>query len=115
MKMLLLIHLEKIEEAKEGQLTFLANPKYEEFLYGTKASVVIINEAYEPKKPITATLIRVPDAYLAFAMLLGKYQEIITPAAFRYPAALLYFQNGFVWRQYFYRRLCLPRRKCTIG
>ncbi|MCX6315671.1 MAG: UDP-3-O-(3-hydroxymyristoyl)glucosamine N-acyltransferase [Bacteroidetes bacterium] len=66
----------KIEEAKEGQLTFFANPKYEEFLYSTKASVIIINEAYELKQPIHATLIRVPDAYTAFATLLSKYQEI---------------------------------------
>lgn len=66
----------KIEEAKEGQLTFFANPKYEEFLYTTKASVIIINEAHELKQPVAATLIRVPDAYSAFATLLAKYQEI---------------------------------------
>lgn len=67
----------KIEEAKEGQLTFFANPKYEEFLYSTKASVIILNEAYELKHPVTASLIRVPDAYTAFATLLSKYQEIM--------------------------------------
>ena len=62
----------KIEEAKEGQLSFLANPKYEEYLYETKASVIIVNEALELKKPVTAALIRVKDAYSAFATLLGK-------------------------------------------
>ena len=67
----------KIEDAAEGQLTFFANPKYEEFLYITKASIVIINEAYELRESISATLIRVPDAYLAFATLLSKYQEIV--------------------------------------
>ena len=67
----------KIEEAKEGQLTFFANPKYEDFLYSTKASIIIINEDYELKQPVTATLIRVPDAYSAFATLLSKYQEIM--------------------------------------
>jgi UDP-3-O-[3-hydroxymyristoyl] glucosamine N-acyltransferase len=67
----------KIEEAMEGQLTFYANPKYEEFLYSTKASIVIINEDYELKQPVNATLIRVPDAYSAFATLLSKYQEIM--------------------------------------
>lgn len=67
----------KIEEAQAGQLTFLANPKYEDYLYSTNASVVIINEAYELKQPVTATLIRVPDAYTAFATLLSKYQEIV--------------------------------------
>ncbi|HEX2847940.1 MAG TPA: UDP-3-O-(3-hydroxymyristoyl)glucosamine N-acyltransferase [Chitinophagaceae bacterium] len=67
----------KIEEAKQGQLSFLANPKYEEFLYTTKASVLIINEAYELRQPVGTTLIRVPDAYTAFATLLSKYQEIM--------------------------------------
>lgn len=67
----------KIEEAREGQLTFFANPKYEEFLYKTAASIVLVNEDYELKQPVKATLIRVPDAYSAFAILLGKYQEIM--------------------------------------
>jgi UDP-3-O-[3-hydroxymyristoyl] glucosamine N-acyltransferase len=68
----------KIEEAKQGQLAFFANPKYEEFLYSTGASIIIISEAYELKQPLKATLIRVPDAYSAFATLLSKYQEIMT-------------------------------------
>jgi UDP-3-O-[3-hydroxymyristoyl] glucosamine N-acyltransferase len=67
----------KIEEAQQGQLTFLANPKYEDYLYSTKASVVIVNDTFTPRQPITATLIKVPDAYTAFATLLAKYQEII--------------------------------------
>ena len=66
----------KIEEAQAGQLAFLANPKYEEFLYSTKASIIIINESQELKQPLTATLIKVPDAYLAFAALLDKYQQL---------------------------------------
>lgn len=66
----------KIEEAREGQLSFLANPKYEDYLYSTKASVIIINAGFELKQPVSATLIRVPDAYSAFAALLTKYQEI---------------------------------------
>lgn len=68
----------KIEEAKQNQLTFLANPKYEEYLYSTQASIVILNEAYELKEPIKPTLIRVADAYSAFALLLSKYQEMAT-------------------------------------
>src|ERR1022692_2438071 len=67
----------KIEEATKGQLAFLANPKYEEHLYSTEASIIIVNETQELKQPIKATLIRVPDAYTAFATLLSKYQEII--------------------------------------
>ncbi len=68
----------KIEEAQQGQLAFLANPKYEEFIYSTNASIIIVNKDFEPKQPVDAALIRVPDAYSAFAALLRKYQEIIT-------------------------------------
>jgi UDP-3-O-[3-hydroxymyristoyl] glucosamine N-acyltransferase len=67
----------KIEEAINGQLAFLANPKYEEHLYTTAASIIIVNETQEIKQAISATLIRVPDAYTAFAALLSKYQEIV--------------------------------------
>lgn len=68
----------KIEEAGDGQLTFLANPKYEDHLYTTNASIAIINEAYELRHAVKPTLIRVPDAYSAFALLLSKYQEMAT-------------------------------------
>ena len=66
----------KIEEARAGQLSFLANPRYEEFLYSTGASIIIINETQELKQKIGATLIKVADAYSAFATLLDKYQQI---------------------------------------
>src|SRR6185312_9102891 len=65
----------KIEDAMPGQLSFLANPKYEEYLYATGASV-IVNDTLELKQPVHATLIRVADAYSAFASLLTRYQEI---------------------------------------
>ncbi len=68
----------KIEEAKEGQLTFFANPKYEDFLYTTTASVILLNESFVLKQPIKATLLRVADAYSAFAILLNKYQALQT-------------------------------------
>ncbi len=68
----------KIEEATNGQLAFLANPKYEDYLYTTKASIVIVNQTLELKQPVEATLLRVVDAYSAFAVLLSKYQEIAT-------------------------------------
>lgn len=68
----------KIEEAISGQLSFLANPKYEEYLYRSKADIIIINQALQLKNAVNATLIRVPDAYSAFAVLLDKYQQIRT-------------------------------------
>lgn len=66
----------KIEEAAGNQLSFLANPKYEDYLYTTGASIVIINDAYELRQPLKATLIRVPNAYSAFAQLLSHYQKL---------------------------------------
>ncbi len=67
----------KIEEAQAGQLAFLANPKYEEYLYRTRASIIIVNDNQILKEKINATLILVPDAYIAFASLLSKYQEMM--------------------------------------
>jgi UDP-3-O-[3-hydroxymyristoyl] glucosamine N-acyltransferase len=67
----------KIEEANSSQLSFLANPKYEDYLYTTGAAIVIISEAYELRQPIGTTLIRVKDAYSAFALLLSQYQQMV--------------------------------------
>jgi UDP-3-O-[3-hydroxymyristoyl] glucosamine N-acyltransferase len=66
----------KIEEATAGQLSFLANPKYNDYLYTTKASLIIVSESLQLQKNITATLIRVKDAYTAFATLLTTYQNL---------------------------------------
>ncbi len=68
----------KIEEAHAGQLSFLANPKYEDFLYSTKASIIIINKTLELKQTLSATLVRVQDPYSSFATLLDRYQQIKT-------------------------------------
>jgi UDP-3-O-[3-hydroxymyristoyl] glucosamine N-acyltransferase len=67
----------KIEEATRGALCFLANPKYEDHIYTTEASVIIVSNGFEPKAPLHCTLIRVADAYSGFALLLEKYNEII--------------------------------------
>ncbi|MFN2458605.1 MAG: UDP-3-O-(3-hydroxymyristoyl)glucosamine N-acyltransferase [Chitinophagaceae bacterium] len=67
----------KIEEATPSQLTFFANPKYEEYLYTTNAGIVIISENYQLRQPIKSTLIFVSDAYTAFAQLLSHYQKIV--------------------------------------
>ncbi len=63
----------KIEDAKEGELAFLSNPKYENFIYTTNASIVLVNRDFEPTSEVNATLIKVDDAYKAFASLLELY------------------------------------------
>ncbi len=66
----------KIEEGAPGMLSFLANPKYTHYIYETRSSVVLVNDSFEAKAPISATLIRVPDAYASFARLLGIYDQM---------------------------------------
>lgn len=68
--------LAKIEEGKTGSLSFLANPKYEPYLYTTEATAVIVSNGFEPKEPFKPSLIRVENAYESYALLLEKYQEI---------------------------------------
>lgn len=68
--------LSKIEEAQAGSLSFLANPRYEQFLYNTQASIIIISNDQILTQPISATLIRVKDAYSAFSILLEQYNTI---------------------------------------
>jgi UDP-3-O-[3-hydroxymyristoyl] glucosamine N-acyltransferase len=69
--------LSKIEEANSGSLCFLSNPKYESYLYSTKAAVVIVKKDFVPTQPLKSTLIRVEDPYSAFSILLDKYNEAI--------------------------------------
>lgn len=65
----------KIEEAKEGTIAFLANPKYESFAYTTRASILLVNDTFEPSQPIPATLIKVSDVYAALGTLLDHFQS----------------------------------------
>jgi UDP-3-O-[3-hydroxymyristoyl] glucosamine N-acyltransferase len=69
-------YVSKIEEGKKGTLTFLANPKYTQYIYSTSASIVLVNKDFKPEKKISATIIRIDDAYSAFAKLLEVYNQI---------------------------------------
>ena len=68
--------LSKIEEGIEGSLTFLANPKYANYIYTTAATIVIVNKTFEVEQEIKATLIKVEDAYQAFSKLLEYYNQV---------------------------------------
>lgn len=74
--------LSKIEQGEAGTLSFLAHPKYEEFIYSTRASIVIVNASFAPRQvlPEQCTLIRVPDAYAAFSALLELYDKAVAPS-----------------------------------
>ena len=83
----------KIEEGKEGAITFLSNPKYTSYIYETKASIVLINEDVELEHPVNTTLIRVKNAYECVAKLMQMYAASlpkktgIDPLAFVSPSA----------------------------
>ncbi|WP_299109797.1 UDP-3-O-(3-hydroxymyristoyl)glucosamine N-acyltransferase [uncultured Winogradskyella sp.] len=68
--------LSKIEEGTLGSLTFLSNLKYTPYIYTTEASITIVNDNFEPEKPISTTLIKVEDAYEGFSKLLEYYDRI---------------------------------------
>lgn len=81
--------LSKIEEGTNGSLSFLGNPKYNEYLYNTKASVVIVSQDFLPEKEVNTTLVRVKDAYGAFAQLLEMYNTIKHSSEGVHPAAVV--------------------------
>ena len=70
--------LAKIEEGQPGTLSFLSNPKYEEYIYTTNSSICIVNKTFSPNKPLpaTLTLVKVEDAYSCFAKLLEVYSQM---------------------------------------
>lgn len=68
--------LAKIEEGTAGSLTFLANPKYQQYIYTTQASITIVSRSFEPESEISTTLIKVDDAYKSFSKLLEYYNQV---------------------------------------
>ncbi|HNR19769.1 MAG TPA: UDP-3-O-(3-hydroxymyristoyl)glucosamine N-acyltransferase [Bacteroidia bacterium] len=68
--------LSKIEEGKPGTLSFLANPKYVQYIYDTKASLVIVGKDFVAEQPVKTNLLRVDDAYKSFAKLLEMYNQV---------------------------------------
>jgi UDP-3-O-[3-hydroxymyristoyl] glucosamine N-acyltransferase len=70
--------LAKIQDAKSGQIAFLSNPKYEQYIYTTQASAVIVKRDFQARKELSTTLVRVDDPYSSFTVLLEEYHKAIT-------------------------------------
>jgi UDP-3-O-[3-hydroxymyristoyl] glucosamine N-acyltransferase len=68
----------KIEEGRKDALSFIANAKYEHYLYTTEAGIVLVSDDLVLERPVSATLLRVPDPYASFATLLEIYQKMVT-------------------------------------
>ena len=83
----------KIEEGQEGAITFLSNPKYTQYIYDTKATIVLVNDDLQLEHPVSCTLIRVKNAYECVAKLMQMYAQSlpkktgIDPLAFVSPSA----------------------------
>ncbi len=70
--------LARIQDAKAGEISFLSNPRYEQYIYNTKATAVIVGRDFVPKKEIPATLIQVEDPYTSFTVLLEEYHKLLS-------------------------------------
>jgi UDP-3-O-[3-hydroxymyristoyl] glucosamine N-acyltransferase len=72
---IIITNLSKIEEGIPGTMSFLANPAYTNYIYTTKSSVIVVNNDFVPLQPVSGTLIRVENAYTAFAQLLEIFNK----------------------------------------
>lgn len=66
----------KIEHGKPGALSFYANPKYEKYVYTSRSSVMLVNADFKPREAVSATLIRVENAYTAVAQMLKLVSDL---------------------------------------
>jgi UDP-3-O-[3-hydroxymyristoyl] glucosamine N-acyltransferase len=73
-----IVMLGKIQDAKRGQISFLSNPKYEQYIYTTQATAVIVKKDFVAKKVLSCILILVDDPYISFTRLLEEYHKLIS-------------------------------------
>lgn len=66
-------HPARIEDAQPDSISFIANPKYKDHVFATKAGALLVNQDMQFEQPVAATLIRVEDAYTAFSLVLGLF------------------------------------------
>lgn len=104
----------KIEEGKPGTLSFLANPKYEPYLYTTRASIVLVNKDFVPSEKVNTTLIRVDNAYEAFASLLKLVEQKRPVRAGVHPSAIVE-PSSTTGEEVFIGPFVYIGENCTIG
>lgn len=106
----------KIEDASEGDLSFVANPKYEDYLYKSEAALIIVNESLEIKNNVSATLIRVKDAYGSFALLLEKYSELLSNGSKRgIDKTAVIASNAQISEEAYIGALCVIGENVKVG
>lgn len=106
--------LAKIEEGTEGSLTFLANPKYNNYIYSTQATITIVNKTFEAEQEITTTLIRVEDAYQSFSQLLEYYNQVkLMKSGIEQPSVIS--ENVTYGSDLYLGSFCYVGKNVTIG
>jgi len=106
--------LAKIEEGSIGSLTFLSNPKYQNYIYSTQATITIVNKSFEPEQPILTTLIKVEDAYQSFSKLLEYYNQVkLMKSGIEQPSVLS--ENVTYGADLYLGSFCYVGKNVTIG
>ena len=105
----------KIEEGQPGCISFLANSKYEPYIYTTLSSVVIVNKDFVPKKEVSATLVYVDNAYSAFTILLEEYQKRLNKGKFGIEQPSFFGENSQMGDGGYRGAFSYIGKNCTIG
>ncbi|EAZ94636.1 UDP-3-O-(3-hydroxymyristoyl)-glucosamine N-acyltransferase [Flavobacteria bacterium BAL38] len=106
--------LSKIEEGTKGSLTFLANPKYNNYIYSTQATITIVNHTFEPEQDIITTLIKVEDAYQSFSKLLEYYNQVkLMKSGIEQPSVIS--ENVVYGTDLYLGSFCYVGKNVTIG
>jgi len=106
--------LSKIEEGTEGSLTFLSNPKYQNFIYTTQATITIVNKTFEAEQEVSSTLIKVEDAYQAFSKLLEYYNQVkLMKSGIEQPSVIS--ENVTYGSDLYLGSFCYVGKNVTIG
>lgn len=104
----------KIEEGHSGALSFLANPKYEHYIYTTNSSIVLVNRSFVPSDAIKATLIRVDNAYESFASLLRLVDQSRPQKKGIHPSAIIE-PTASVGQDVYIGPYAYVGENCTVG
>ena len=112
---LIISQLSKIEEGSQGDISFLANAKYESFLYTTNATAVIVSQGFEPKKKLSTTLIIVKNAYIAFTQLLEEYQKILNFSKKGIEQPVFVGENTTIGEEIYQGAFSYIGKNCKIG
>ncbi|MPR35235.1 UDP-3-O-(3-hydroxymyristoyl)glucosamine N-acyltransferase [Salmonirosea aquatica] len=105
----------KIEEGKPGCISFLSNLKYENYLYTTQSTAVLVDHDFKPRKAPSTTLIYVENAYLAFTQLLEEYQKVTKSARRGVEQPSFLGENTQVGQDGYRGAFSYIGRQCQIG